>query len=241
MSRRCLVTGASRGIGRAIALELARQGYSLALNYRSNEAAALEVQAACAELDAPAVLLPFDVSDRGAAADAIEADTNEHGGYWGLVLNAGITDDAPLAMMGAESWDRVIETNLTGFFNVVKPALMAMVRLRDGGRIVSMSSVSGLWGNRGQANYAASKAGLIAATRSLAVEVAKRGITANVVAPGYIETDMVADLELEAVLESVPLKRLGKPEEVAALVGFLFEERAAYMTAQVLSVNGGMV
>ena len=240
MTRRCLVTGASRGIGRAIALELARQGYSLALNYRSNEAAALEVQAACAELDGPAGWLPFDGSDRAAAAAAIEADTKEHGGYWGLVLNAGITDDAPLAMMGAESWDRVIQTNLTGFFNVVKPALMPMVRLRDGGRIVSLSSVSGLWGNRGQANYAASKAGLIAATRSLAVEVAKRGITANVVAPGYIETDMVADLELEAVLESVPLKRLGKPEEVAALVGFLFEERAAYMTAQVLSVNGGM-
>lgn len=240
MTRRCLVTGASRGIGRAIALELAAQGYALALNYRSNEAAALEVQAACAALDAPATLLPFDVADREAAAAAIEADTKEHGGYWGLVLNAGVTDDSPLAMMGPEAWDRVLSTNLDGFYNVVRPALMPMVRLRDGGRIVTISSVSGLWGNRGQANYAASKAGVIAATRSLAVEVAKRGITANIVAPGYIETDMLEGLELDAVKESVPMKRLGKPEEVSALVGFLFDERAAYMTAQVLSVNGGM-
>ncbi len=237
--KRVLVTGASRGIGRAVAIELAGAGFSVALNFRSNEEAARSVAAAIESAGGQAELLPFDVADREASKAVLEADVQRNGAFWGIVLNAGITADAPMASMKDEQWDRVIDTNLTSFFNVVRPLVMPMVRLRQGGRIVGVSSFSGLRGNRGQANYAASKAGLIAACRSLAFELAKREITVNCVAPGFIGTDMVADLP-EQIVEMVPMKRIGKPEEVGAVVGFLFDERASYITAQTVPVDGGL-
>ena len=239
-TKRTLVTGASRGIGRSIALELARRGHELALNFRSNEAAAAEVKAEIEQQGGHATLLPFDVGDGEAARAAIAADIEAHGAYWGAVLNAGVTADGPLVSMKPEEWDRVVRTNLDGFYNVLQPLMMPMVRLRDGGRIVTMSSVSGVLGNRGQTNYSASKAGLIGASRALAREVAKRGITVNCVAPGFIATDMIAELPAEEIAQAVPMRRLGRPEEVAALVGFLFSDEAGYITAQVLGIDGGM-
>ena len=239
-SRRVLVTGASRGIGRAIALELATQGHALALNYRSNEDAAAEVKAQVEERGGHAVLLPFDVSDREASAAALSADLEEHGAFWGVVLNAGRTADNAFPMMSGEEWDAVLRTNLDGFYNVLKPLVMPMVRRRDGGRIVTLSSVAGLAGNRGQANYSASKGGLQSATKTLALELAKKKVTANCVAPGFIDTDMVAGLARDEVEATVPLRRMGTPEEVAGLVGFLLSDAAAYITAQVISVNGGL-
>lgn len=239
-ARRVLVTGASRGIGRAVALELARAGFELVLNYRDRADAAQEVQRAIESAGGSARTLRFDVADRANVRSALEAELAEFGAFWGLVLNAGVTADGPFAGMSDDAWDRVLTTNLDGFFNVVQPLVMPMVQLRAGGRIVAMTSISGLNGNRGQANYAASKAGIIAAAKSLAQELAKRNITVNCVAPGLIETDMTAQIPREEVLERIPLRRFGRPEEVAAAVGYLFSDGAGYVTAQVLSVNGGM-
>ena len=240
MERRVLITGASRGIGRAVALELARAGLPVALSYRSNEAAARSVQRAIESSGGSASLLPFDVSDREAARDALERDLTAHGAFWGVVLNAGVTADAPLASMADEEWDRVLRTNLDGFHHVLRPLVMPMVRRRDGGRIVVLSSYSGVHGNRGQTNYAASKAGLIGATKSLALELAKRRITVNAVAPGFIETDMLAELPADELRARVPLGRLGTPEEVALTVAYLFSEGAGYVTGQVVCIDGGM-
>lgn len=242
-SKTLLITGASRGIGRACALALADAGFNLVLNYASNTAAAEEVKATVKAKGVSARLLPFDVSDRAAARTAIEKDIAEHGAYWGVVVNAGITRDGAFPALEAEDWDRVIDVDLTGFFNVVQPCVMPMVRTKQGGRIVTMSSVSGIMGNRGQVNYSAAKAGLIGATKALATELASRKITVNCVAPGLIETDIVEmnEIALEHAMSMIPMKRFGQPEEVASLVRFLMSEEAAYITRQVISINGGML
>jgi 3-oxoacyl-[acyl-carrier protein] reductase len=240
VTKRVLVTGASRGIGRAVALELAGAGFELGLNYRSDERAAGELAVRIGEGGGKTRLLRFDVSDADAARAALEEDVEAHGAYWGVVLNAGITADGPLATMKPAEWRSVLGTNLDAFYNVLQPLLMPMVRLRDGGRIVTMGSVSGVLGNRGQVNYSASKAGLIGATRALARELGKRAITVNCVSPGFIQTDMLAELPVEELAQTIPLRRLGRPEEVAALVGFLLSEKAGYITAQVLGIDGGM-
>ncbi|HEV7165500.1 MAG: 3-oxoacyl-ACP reductase FabG [Gammaproteobacteria bacterium] len=239
--KRVLVTGASGGIGGAIARRLGAAGFHVCLHYRSNAAKAEVLVREIAATGGRAYSLGFDIADREAARHALEADLDAHGAFWGAVCNAGITADNTFAAMPGEDWDRVIATNLGGFYNVLHPLVMPLVRLRDGGRIVTIASVSGLMGNRGQTNYSAAKAGLIGASKALAVELGSRRITVNCVAPGFIETDMVHDLPMEEVLKQIPLGRAGKPEEVAALVGFLFSNEAGYITRQVFSVNGGML
>jgi 3-oxoacyl-[acyl-carrier protein] reductase len=240
LAGRVLITGASRGIGRAIALQLARAGFPVALNYRQRCEEAEKTQAMVRDLGGDAALLPFDVADRAACAEALESDLVANGAFFGVVCNAGVHEDAPFPGLTGEAWDRVIRTNLDGFYNVVHPLVMPMVRARSGGRIVTIASASGLMGNRGQVNYSASKAGLIGATRALAIELAKRCITVNSVAPGLIETEMTEGLPVEEVSRLIPMQRMGKPEEVAAAVGFLFSAEASYITGQVISVNGGL-
>lgn len=241
MSRCVLVTGSSRGIGRAIALRLARDGFDIVLHCRSRRD---EAQAAADEitvLGRAARILQFDVADREAARAALETDVDQHGIYYGVVCNAGITRDNVFPGMSGEEWDSVIHTNLDSFYNVLNPVILPMTRKRKPGRIVTIASVSGLVGNRGQVNYSAAKAGIIGATKALALELAKRGITVNCVAPGLIESEMTADLPLEEMLRYVPANRLGRPEEVAAAVSYFMSDDAAYVTRQVLSVNGGLV
>jgi 3-oxoacyl-[acyl-carrier protein] reductase len=238
--RRVLVTGASRGIGRAIALALARDGFDLALNYFRSKAEAESAAAEIETLGQQAVPLCFDVSDREACEQAITADIDSRGAYWGAVSNAGVHSDAPFPGLTGDAWDHVIRTNLDGFFNALHPVVMPMVRSRRGGRIITISSLAGLAGNRGQVNYSASKAGLIGATKSLAQELAKRQITVNCIAPGWIETDMLEGVDAETVAKMVPLRRLGTPEDVASTASFLMSPGAAYITGQVISVNGGI-
>jgi 3-oxoacyl-[acyl-carrier protein] reductase len=236
-----LVTGSSRGIGRAIALRLARDGYDIVVHYHSRREAAEKVADEIRKLGRATRLLQFDVSQRAAAASALTADIGAHGAYYGVVCNAGIARDAAFPAMTGEDWDAVVHTNLDSFYNVLQPVVMPMVRRRAPGRIVTLASVSGIVGNRGQANYSAAKGGIIAATKALAVELAKREITVNCVAPGLIDTDMVdASTPLEKILEVIPMQRIGKPEEVAAAVSFLVSADAAYVTRQVISVNGGL-
>jgi len=240
-TRRVLITGASRGIGRAIARRLASDGFDVALGYLQSKAEVESLAAEVESLGRSAVLLRFDVADREACAEAIVGDIASGGAYWGAVSNAGVTADAAFPAMTGDAWDRVIRTNLDGFYNVLNPLVMPMVRARSGGRIVTLSSVSGLMGNRGQTNYSASKAGIIGATKSLAQELAKRRITVNCVAPGWIETEMLEGADREALAKLVPMRRLGTPEDVASTVSFLFSEGASYITGQVISVNGGLV
>jgi len=238
--RRVLVTGASRGIGRATAVALASAGFELTVHFNRSEAEAEETGRACEEVGATVGLLAFDVSDRSASKEALTKDMEQSGAYWGVVCNAGIHDDAAFPALSPESWDRVLRTNLDGFYNVLHPLVMPMVRAHRGGRVVTLSSISGLMGNRGQVNYSASKAGLIGATKALSQELARRAITVNSVAPGLIETEMVEAGYKEAIERMIPMRRLGAPEEVASLIAFLFSEGAAYSTGQVISVNGGM-
>lgn len=241
MSAQVLVTGASRGIGRAIALRLARDGFDLIVHCRARREQALEVIAEIGGMGRQARLLMFDVTDRAAARTALEADMAEHGAYYGVVCNAGIAVDGTFPALTDAAWDDVIGTNLGAFYNVLQPIVMPMVRRRAPGRIVTLSSAAGIIGNRGQVNYSAAKAGIIGATKALAVELASRAITVNCVAPGLIETDMIAaDTPVEEILKAIPAGRIGRPEEVAAVVGFLLSADAAYVTRQVISVNGGL-
>ncbi|TRW93213.1 3-oxoacyl-ACP reductase FabG [Candidatus Methylobacter oryzae] len=240
MNKTVLVTGSSRGIGKAIALYLAKQGFDLVIHCRSRIEQAGEVVAEIEKLGRQARILQFDIADREQCSDRLTQDIDNHGAYYGVVCNAGISADNAFPSLTGEQWDSVIHSNLDGFYNVLQPVIMPMVRRRKPGRIVTLSSVSGLMGNRGQVNYSAAKAGIIGATKALALEMAKRDITVNCVAPGLIETEMVDELPLDEIKKMIPARRLGSPKEVAAAVAFLMSEDAGYVTRQVISVNGGL-
>lgn len=240
--KRVLVTGSSRGIGKAIALRLAEDGFAVVTHAVKNKDAAMEVAKECASISGQPLQEPlvFDLADREKTQTLLEADMEANGVFFGVVANAGIAADAPFPILEGDAWDSVIDTDLTGLYNVLKPVVMPMVSERIRGRIVALSSVSGVVGNRGQVNYSAAKAGIIGAVKALAVELARHKITVNAVAPGVIETDMVSELPVEEVKKAIPMRRFGKPEEVAGVVAFLFREEAAYVTRQVISVNGGL-
>lgn len=241
MTDTILVTGSSRGIGRAIALRLAQAGFDLVLHCRTRREDAEEVRRRIEALGRQARILQFDVADRAACRTTLEADIEAHGAYYGVVCNAGLTRDGAFPALGDDDWDQVMRTNLDGFYNVLHPLCMPMVRRRKPGRIVCITSVSGLIGNRGQVNYSASKAGIIGAAKALAIELGKRKITVNCVAPGLIDTEMLDEhLPLEDILKMIPAQRMGTAEEVAGAVNFLMSDEAAYITRQVLSVNGGL-
>ncbi|WP_427307778.1 3-oxoacyl-ACP reductase FabG [Cupriavidus sp. H39] len=235
-----LVTGSSRGIGRAIALRLARDGYDVVVHCRARRDEADSVADAVRACGRKSRVLCFDVARREDAASALLTDIAAHGCYYGVVCNAGLARDAAFPAMTGAEWDEVVHTNLDAFYNVLNPVVMPMVQRREPGRIVTLSSVSGLVGNRGQANYSAAKAGIIGATKALAIELAKRAITVNCVAPGLIDTDMVEPHVRDEALRMIPARRMGTPEEVAATVAFLLSPDAGYITRQVISVNGGM-
>ncbi len=241
MNKRVLVTGASRGIGKAIAIRLAKKGFDIAIHYHSNHAAAEATLVEVRSNGVNANLLQFDLADRAKAKVLLNEDIEHHGAYYGVILNAGINKDNAFPAMTDDEWDSVIHTNLDGFYNVVHPCVMPMVQSRKGGRIISLASVAGIAGNRGQVNYSASKAGIIGATKALALELAKRKITVNCIAPGLIETDMVDGIGDDIVKQLVPMRRMGTTEEIAALADFLMTDEAAYITRQVISVNGGMI
>jgi 3-oxoacyl-[acyl-carrier protein] reductase len=240
MTRAALVTGASKGIGAAIAARLARDGLAIAIHYRSDREGAERTAAAVERAGASSRLLQFDVADRAASRAAIEADIGAHGAYFGVVCNAGIHRDNAFPALTGDDWDAVLRTDLDGFYNVLHPCVMPMIQAHQGGRIVALSSVSGVLGNRGQVNYSAAKAGVIGATKALALELAKRKITVNCVAPGLIETGATTDLDLESIVKLVPARRMGRPEEVAELVAYLFSDLAGYVTRQVICIDGGL-
>ena len=222
--KKVIVTGSSRGIGKAIAESLHAAGYEVVTH--SVKSGGTDLQ--------------FDVADRAAVQAALEKWVSENGAPYGVVLNAGIAADNAFPAMGDDEWDRVLRTDLDGFYNVLKPLVLPMGLARAGGRIIVISSISGVIGNRGQVNYSAAKAGLIGAAKALAVELAKRKITVNCVAPGVIETEMIDGIFAEEVMKAIPMRRFGKPEEVAAAVKYLMSDEAAYVTRQVIQVNGGM-
>lgn len=237
---RVLVTGGGRGIGAAIARRLGDAGYAVTIAYRGREDSARETLAQIEAEGGAGELLRFDVADRADCQATLAGVLERDGAYWGVVCCAGVRADAAFPALEPDDWDRVLRTNLDGFYNVLHPLVMPMVRARQGGRIIALSSAAGLMGNRGQVNYAASKAGLIGAVKSLSQELAKRAITVNAVAPGLIDTDMLEGAALEELTRRIPMRRLGRPEEIAGTVAFLFSEDASYVTGQTLSVNGGL-
>ncbi len=234
-SKKVLVTGSSRGIGKEIALYLAKSGFDIDVHYVGNQAKAKETADEIKALGQNAEILKFDIKNREECT-AVLSDRL----YYGIVLNAGIARDNVFPALEGEEWDEVISTNLTGFYNVLKPLVMPMISNRIKGRIITLSSIAALSGNRGQVNYSASKAGIIGATKSLALELAKRGITVNCIAPGVIDTDMIKDVPLDEVKKLIPMKRLGQAKEVASLANYLMSKDASYITGQVISVNGGL-
>jgi 3-oxoacyl-[acyl-carrier protein] reductase len=238
--KKILVTGASGGIGRSIAIAAAKAGYYVIAHYNHGKEKAEETLVEIKQAGGNGELIQFNVSDRADCKARLDELTGTHGALWGIVSNAGINRDNTFAGLTGDEWDSVIHTNLDSFFNVLQPLVMPMCRKKTG-RIITISSVSGIMGNRGQTNYSASKAGIIGATKALAVELASRSITVNCIAPGVIETDMIKDAPLDIIMQTVPMKRAGKPEEVAALAVFLLSDGAAYITRQVISVNGGIL
>jgi 3-oxoacyl-[acyl-carrier protein] reductase len=239
--RKVLVTGATGSIGRVISLRLAQDGFQVTIHCRSQIAKAEVLREEIKALGGQADVVTFDVTDRAQVRLCLEELISAGGPYYGVVCNAGITRDAAFPALTEEDWDIVLRTDLDGFFNVVHPLIMPMIRTRKGGRIVCISSVSGVIGNRGQVNYSAAKAGLIGAAKALALELAGRGITVNSIAPGLIASEMLDPNSLEYALQAIPMKRVGEPSDVAALAGFLFSDSAGYITRQVIGVNGGMV
>jgi len=234
-----IVTGASRGIGRATAVELAKAGYFIIINFKSNEAAAQETLSLVRAAGGDGEIIQFDVADNAQTKEAVKTITERYKNIHVLVNNAGITADGLFMLLGEEEWDSVINTSLKGFYNMTKPVLREMIRKKRGS-IISVSSLSALMPNRGQANYSAAKAGIIAASRSLASEVARFGVRVNVVAPGLIETDMIKEAPVAQIKQIIPMARLGKPEEVASVIRFLCSDDASYVTGQVIGINGGI-
>ncbi|MCL1889317.1 MAG: 3-oxoacyl-ACP reductase FabG [Desulfovibrionaceae bacterium] len=235
-----LVTGAGRGIGRAIALALASAGHMVLAHYHRSAEAARRLREEVVSGGGRMELVGFDLANREETAARLEACLEEYGPPWGVVCNAGICADNAFPALSAEDWDSVLRTNLDGFYNLLHPLVLPMCRARRG-RILALTSVAGITGNRGQVNYSASKAGIIGASKALAVELASRSITVNCIAPGVIDTEMIRNAPLDKILPAIPLGRIGRPEEVAALAVFLLSEEAGYITRQVISVNGGMV
>lgn len=243
MSRSVLVTGASKGIGRAIAQKLAAEGFVVGVHYHQDEAGAQETLEAIHALGGAGRLLQFDVANRAQCRTVLEQDIAAHGAWYGVVSNAGITRDAAFPALSDDDWDAVIHTNLDSFYNVIQPCIMPMISARQGGRIITLSSVSGMMGNRGQVNYSAAKAGIIGATKALAIELAKRKITVNCIAPGLIDTGMLhmEETALKEAMAAIPMKRMGQADEVAGLATYLMSDIAGYVTRQVISINGGML
>ncbi|RCK45718.1 3-oxoacyl-ACP reductase FabG [Thalassospira profundimaris] len=241
MTETILVTGASKGIGAATARRLARDGFDVIVHYNSDQIGAQKVLDDVIATGRQGRLICFDIADRDATRTALEEDIAQFGAPYGVVLNAGLTRDNAFPALEDEDWDSVLHTNLDGFYNVLKPVIMPIIQRRKGGRIVALTSIAGLAGNRGQVNYAASKAGIIGAVKSLALELAKRKITVNAVAPGVIETQMTDDLPEDEVKAMIPMRRYGTADEIAATVAFLCSADASYITRQVISVNGGML
>jgi len=238
--KKVLVTGASKGIGRAIALAVSREGYHVTAHFNKGKEAAESLQNEILEKSGSVELIQFDVSNREECREKLDKWSEENGAFWGIISNAGISADDSFPGMSGEYWDSVIRTDLDSFYNVLHPLIMPVCRKKQG-RIITISSISGITGNRGQVNYSAAKAGIIGATKALATELASRSITVNCIAPGIIETEMIRDVPMDIVLPSIPMGRAGKPEEVAALAVFLLSEQASYITRQVISVNGGML
>ncbi|MFC4891666.1 3-oxoacyl-ACP reductase FabG [Pseudofrancisella aestuarii] len=240
--KKVLVTGASKGIGKAIALKLANTNTHITLHYNTDYHGALDTQEQIKSLGGQSDILQFDISNTEQCENVLESYISQHGAFYGVVNNAGICKDVAFPAMEENDWKNIVHTNLDGFYNVLKPCVMPMVQLRKGGRIITIASVSGIIGNRGQVNYSAAKAGVIGATKALALELAKRKVTVNCIAPGLIETDMIEDLEhYDEIIKHIPMKRAGKVDEVASLVEYLMSDSAAYITRQVISINGGLI